>query len=90
MASDEASSQASSRNKKNNIADMRWMYNHPLKEDDTNNDVCMYCGKTMKGGINRAMQHLVGKASNVTCCLAEDKKKQGSIEISYVKGCLLS
>ena len=51
-----------------NRTDIGWKYCHAVTENDTNNVVCNYCSKVMKGGITRAKQHLMGKRGNVSAC----------------------
>ena len=51
-----------------NRNDIGWKYCHAVTENDTNNVVCNYCSKVMKGGITRAKQHLMGKRGNVSAC----------------------
>ncbi|XP_020203627.1 uncharacterized protein LOC109789148 [Cajanus cajan] len=48
--------------------DIGWKHCHPTKDNDTNEIMCNYCKKIMKGGITRAKQHLMGKKGNVAPC----------------------
>ena len=63
------SSRASSR------LDPSWKYVHPVEENNTNNIMCNFCGKVMKGGITRAKERLMGKPDNVSKCPKEVKDK---------------
>ena len=51
-----------------NRTNIGWKYCHLIAENDTNNIVCNYCSKVMKGGITRVKQHLIGKRGNVLTC----------------------
>ncbi|KAJ1407268.1 Zinc finger, BED-type [Sesbania bispinosa] len=49
--------------------DVAWKHCTPVRENNTNEIICNYCRKVMKGGITRGKQRLIGKVGNVTACL---------------------
>ncbi|XP_059282093.1 uncharacterized protein LOC132035933 [Lycium ferocissimum] len=54
---------------KGNRRDPGWKYNHLQNPNDTTRVTCNFCGKTTRGGINRAKQHLIGNFRNAAKCL---------------------
>ncbi|XP_059315365.1 uncharacterized protein LOC132065882 [Lycium ferocissimum] len=54
---------------KGNRKDPQGKYNHLQNPNDTTRVTCNFCGKTTKGGINSAKQHLIGNFRNAAKCL---------------------
>ncbi|XP_020963291.1 uncharacterized protein LOC110264956 [Arachis ipaensis] len=53
---------------RSNRVDPGWKYISTVEEGNTNDTVCTFCGKIMKGGITRAKEHLMIKPGNVAGC----------------------
>ncbi|XP_020229380.1 uncharacterized protein LOC109810351 [Cajanus cajan] len=68
MSSNPIPSQSQTSSNSVKRTDIGWKHCHPTKKNDTNENVCNYCKKIMKGGITRAKQHLMGKKGNVAPC----------------------
>ncbi|XLQ99061.1 hypothetical protein S83_065260 [Arachis hypogaea] len=45
-----------------------WKYVSAVEERNTNDTICNFCGKIMRGGITRAKEHLMIKPGNVVGC----------------------
>ncbi|XLT44090.1 hypothetical protein HN873_036694, partial [Arachis hypogaea] len=45
--------------------DPGWKYVSAVEEGNTNDTICNFCGKIMRGGITRAKEHLMIKPGNV-------------------------
>jgi len=45
--------------------DLGWKHCHCMDESNLNTTVCNYCGKVMKGGVTRYIEHLMAKKGNV-------------------------
>ncbi|KAL4343096.1 hypothetical protein HN51_061403 [Arachis hypogaea] len=48
--------------------DPKWKYVSAVEEENTNDTICNFCGKIMRGGITRAKEHLMIKPGNVAGC----------------------
>nr|KYP44384.1 hypothetical protein KK1_034110 [Cajanus cajan] len=68
MSSNPIPSQSQTSSNSVKRTDIGWKHCHPTKENDTNETICNYCKKIMKGGITKAKQHLMGKKGNVAPC----------------------
>ncbi|XLR59873.1 hypothetical protein S83_010545 [Arachis hypogaea] len=53
---------------RSNRVDPGWKYISTVEEGNTNDTVCTFCGKIMKGGITRAKEHLMIKPGNFAGC----------------------
>ncbi|XLT35521.1 hypothetical protein HN873_066813 [Arachis hypogaea] len=53
---------------RSNRVDPGWKYISTVEEGNTNDTVCTFCGKIMKGCITRAKEHLMIKPGNVAGC----------------------
>ncbi|XP_027357050.1 uncharacterized protein LOC113866362 [Abrus precatorius] len=95
MAQHKSSSNCS---RTSNRSDPGWKYAHSVKDGDTNNIVCNFCGKVMSAGITRVKQHLIGKKCNVKACpkcpeevrkeietYQKEKKNQNNFEMPNVR-----
>ncbi|XLS61301.1 hypothetical protein HN51_015529, partial [Arachis hypogaea] len=63
--------------------DPGWKYVSAVEEKNTNDTICNFCGKIMRGGITRAKEHLMIKLGNVVGCkmVPKDEDAQGIDEI---------
>ncbi|XLV01721.1 hypothetical protein S245_016058 [Arachis hypogaea] len=48
--------------------DPGWKYVSAVEEENTNDTICNFCGKIMRGGITRAKEHLMIKPGNIVGC----------------------
>ncbi|KAL4373353.1 hypothetical protein AHAS_Ahas05G0073300 [Arachis hypogaea] len=52
--------------------DPGWKYVSAVEEENTNDTICNFCGKIMRGGITRAKEHLMIKPGNIVGSSTEE------------------